>query len=145
MKVSHISFVPVKWIPDRNILNTLINPEVGYFEIPIKDYIDIRTAVNKHPALKTLATMGIKWIYTIENHNRTKEIFYCEANDNNSVDISNFDNEDELSLDIKKSFKRFSDYFDANKIELGLKEHYLSLSENEVDGIRRELLLKLKS
>ena len=145
MKVSHISFVLVKWLPDRNILNTLINPEVGYFEIPIKDYISIRTAVNMNPTIRILAGMSIKWMYTIENHNQTKEIFYYEANDNNSIDLSNFDKEDELSLDIKKSFKRFTDYFDKNKTELGLKEHRLLLSENEVDGIRQELLLKLKN
>ena len=142
MKVSHISFVPIKWMPDK-ILTTLINPEVGYFTIHIKDYISTQISVNKNIPLN-MAGMSIKWMYTIENHTQTKEFLFCEANDNHMINNIS-DNEDEFNSDIKKSFKRFTNYFDQKKIELELKELHLLLSENEVEKIRQEILSRLRN
>ncbi len=131
MKIIEVKFTPNEFRFDELVLNPNISPEMGSISVKTKETISYSVKPMKHSGILNLKVF---WMLTIENDTQTKELLYCETQDIvNLSEIINLDNEEEdLKNLCKETFKRFSDYFDSRKIELGLLQRSLSLEEYQI-------------
>ncbi len=142
MNFKHVKFTEGEWKVDRLVINPNISPEMDSISINSTDYVSYKLSL---PTAMGVTNLGIDWYYTIENHNRIKEILFCSARDLYNVSkpyIEEADKEKVIEL-TKESFKRFSDYFDKMKIAEGLKNRNLLLFEPEIEQFHSSLILKL--
>jgi len=140
MKYKHIKFTPKPLVVDTLVINPNISPEMESISIKSIDYVAFR---QRLPKAMGVTNSGIEWFYIIENESKTKELLRYEADDlYNISELHEVDNQEKIIKEIAhESFKKFSDNFDVVKIEHGLKERYLEISESEIDHFYSSLHL----
>lgn len=146
MTLTHTEFEPLVWRPNKTVLNPNINPEVEYFAVDTEQYIGFQNIVGKPKHNKLpFAFITIKWTFTIESKATHKDLFYYEADDKHTADITNPDNkEQEIKKSIKTSYNRFAIHFESRKNELGLlEEDFPELSDDILFLVYEDLISRL--